>query len=280
MAEPFGIVAGAVGIAAAFTACIDCFECIQLSRHFGRDFQTDRLALNCAMLRLSRWGQSVHILDDPHLGRLDATAEELQTVKDSLYHILALFRDSESISRKYGCDMKPEQGLAILLPRDEDAAFQKVHNRIKDLVNQRQRSAGVLKRAGWALYHRSELKTLIQDITNLIDTIEKLFPAHESQLTAVQSEIAQLRDEQSLKLVRDAAHGIDPLLETAVNTALTGHQYSNITVKGRAHAGDTFSNDWHGRPVGASHTYDGIQVDSGGKVQMGNRFGGKDFWDD
>jgi len=26
MAEPFGIAAGAVGIAAAFTACVDCFE--------------------------------------------------------------------------------------------------------------------------------------------------------------------------------------------------------------------------------------------------------------
>ena len=25
MAEPFGIAAGAVGIAAAFTACVDCF---------------------------------------------------------------------------------------------------------------------------------------------------------------------------------------------------------------------------------------------------------------
>ena len=28
MVEPFGIVAGAVGIAAAFTVCVDCFEYI------------------------------------------------------------------------------------------------------------------------------------------------------------------------------------------------------------------------------------------------------------
>jgi hypothetical protein len=45
MAEPFGIAAGAVGIAAAFTACVDCFGYVQLGRHFGRDFQTDVLAL-------------------------------------------------------------------------------------------------------------------------------------------------------------------------------------------------------------------------------------------
>lgn len=34
MAEPFGIVSGTVGIASAFTACVDCFEYIQLGRHF------------------------------------------------------------------------------------------------------------------------------------------------------------------------------------------------------------------------------------------------------
>ena len=78
MAEPFGIVAGAIGLATTFTACIDCFEYIQFGRHFGRDFQTDQLALSCARLRLTRWGESVNIYDDPRLGRPDATATEIQ----------------------------------------------------------------------------------------------------------------------------------------------------------------------------------------------------------
>lgn len=55
MAEPFGIVAGAIGIASAFTACVDCFEYVQFGRHFGRDFQTNQLALDCARLRLTWW---------------------------------------------------------------------------------------------------------------------------------------------------------------------------------------------------------------------------------
>lgn len=77
MAEPFGIVAGAIGITAAFTACVDCFEYVQLGRHFGRDFQTSQLALSCARLHLTRWGESVNIYDDPQLGREDATAAEI-----------------------------------------------------------------------------------------------------------------------------------------------------------------------------------------------------------
>ena len=69
MAEPFGIAAGAIGIASAFTACVDCFENVQLGRHFGRDFQTSQLALNCARLRLTRWGESADIYNNPKLGR-------------------------------------------------------------------------------------------------------------------------------------------------------------------------------------------------------------------
>src|SRR5438552_4123218 len=64
MAEPFGIVAGAIGISSAFTASVDCFEYIQLGCHLGRDFQTDLLAISCARLRLTHWGESVNIYND------------------------------------------------------------------------------------------------------------------------------------------------------------------------------------------------------------------------
>jgi hypothetical protein len=280
MSEPFGIVAGAVGIATAFTACIDCFEYIQFGRHFGRDFRTDLLRLNCARLRLSRWGQSVHVLDDPYLGRPDATDEEIKTVKDSLHQILVLFAGSEKISLKYRLEAKPGQDLAILNPQGEDVEFQEVYNKIRYLVNRRPKRASILKRAGWALYHRSEFESLIKNITDLIDSIEKLFPANEAQLAAVQEEITHICDQQSLKAVKCAAHEIDTLFEMTAHTALTGHQYSNIVVKGRAQAGDTFSRDWNGRAGGPSHIYNGIQLEISGKAQMGNKFGGKDFWED
>ncbi len=95
MAEAFGIVAGTVGIAAAFTASVDCFEYVQFGRHFGRDYQTGLLALNCSRIRLTRWGQAVDVLNDPKMGRPDATSEQIQTVIDTLYQILVLFADSE-----------------------------------------------------------------------------------------------------------------------------------------------------------------------------------------
>jgi hypothetical protein len=35
MAEVFGTVAGALSVAALFNNCVDCFEYIQLGRHFS-----------------------------------------------------------------------------------------------------------------------------------------------------------------------------------------------------------------------------------------------------
>ena len=87
----FGIIAGTIGISSAFTACVDCFVYIQFGRHFERDIQTDLLAIGCTRLRLSRWGEAVNIYNDPNLGKPDATATEIQIVKDTLLQIVVLF---------------------------------------------------------------------------------------------------------------------------------------------------------------------------------------------
>ena len=280
MAEPFGIAAGAVGIAAAFTACVDCFGYVQLGRHFGRDFQTDVLALNCTRLRLTRWGQAVNIYDDPKLGRPDATPAEIQAAKDTLHHILQLFADTEKISKKYKLSAKPGDDLSTLSTDDMDPAAMALSNKMKKLAIRRQKGSSVLKTASWALYHRSELKELIQNITSLIDNIEDLFPAPQSQLGLVKQETAEIQDKQALGLVESAAQDVDSLLQAAAKEALTGHQYLNVVIKGKAQTGDVFSSDWRGEARGASHKYDGVEVDKDGKALIGNQYGGKGFWDD
>ncbi|OBT42031.1 hypothetical protein VE00_07427 [Pseudogymnoascus sp. WSF 3629] len=235
MAEPFSVVAGAIGIASAFAACVDCFEYVQFGRHFGRDFQTSQLALDCARLRLTRWGESVNIYDDPKLGRQDAT--EIQLANDVLLQILVLFADTEGTSKKYKLTAKADEDLSA-----------------------------------------SSLKDLLEQIVSLLDEIERLFPAPRSQTTLVQQEIAKIGDRQSLELIADAATGVDSLLQKAVKEVIAGHQYSNIQIKGQAHTGDAYSSDWSGVAIGASHKYDGVKVEEGGKALVGNKYGGKDFW--
>jgi uncharacterized small protein (DUF1192 family) len=223
MAEPFGIIAGAIGIASAFTAYIDCFEYIQFSRHFGRDFETSQLALDYARLRLTRWGESVNIYDDPKLGRQDATATEIQLAKDALLQILVLFADTESISKKYKLTTKACEDLSAYSTGNMDPKIVLLDNKMKALATQRQKKGRFLKLASWALYHRSTLKDLLEQIVSLIDKIEKLFPAPQAQTTLIQQEAAEISDKQFLELIKDAATGINNLLQKTVKEVISGH---------------------------------------------------------
>ena len=276
MAEAFGIVAGAVGVAAAFTACVDCFEYVQFGRHFGRDYQTDLLALNCSRLRLSRWGQAVDILNDPNMGMPDATSEQIQTVKNALYQILVVFADSAKISQQHTTG----EDLSVLSSDSMDSTFLALNNKMRELAIKRQKRSNILKTTQWALYRKSEFKNLIEGISTLIDDIEKIFPAPQAQVTLVKQEATELHERGDLKLVQSAAEGVDSLLQNAAKEALSGHRYLNVLVKGKVQAGDAVSSDWHGKAVGASHVYDGVRVDNDGKALIGNKYGGKDFWDD
>ncbi|KAL8866177.1 MAG: hypothetical protein Q9198_009004 [Flavoplaca austrocitrina] len=276
MAEAFGIVAGTVSVAAAFSACVDCFEYVQFGRHFGRDYQTDLLALNCSRLRLSRWGQAVDILNDPKMGRPDATPEHFQTVKDRLHQILVLFADSAKISQQYTTG----EDLSVLSSDSMDSTFLALNNKMRELAIKRQKRSGILKITQWALYRKSEFKNLIEGISTLIDNIEKIFPAPQAQATLVRQEATELHDRGHLELIQNAAEGVDSLLQNATKEALSGHRYLNVLVKGKVQAGDAVSSDWHGKAVGASHVYDGVIVDNDGKALIGNKYGGKDFWDD
>jgi hypothetical protein len=163
MAEPFGIAAGAIGIATAFTACVDCFEYIQFGRHFGRDFQTDQLALSFARLRLTRWGASVDIYNDPRLGKPDATATEIQLAKDALLQILVLFADTEGISKKHKLTAKVGEDLSAFSVGDMDPTLIALNNKMKELAIKRQNGSQFLKLTNWALYMSVEKEDSIAE---------------------------------------------------------------------------------------------------------------------
>ncbi|CAI4214559.1 unnamed protein product [Parascedosporium putredinis] len=77
MAETFGVIAGALSVAALFNNCVDCFEYIQLGRSFGRDFERCRLKLCVITTRLSRWGEATSARY-----KLKVTTQELALYED------------------------------------------------------------------------------------------------------------------------------------------------------------------------------------------------------
>ncbi|KAJ5933443.1 hypothetical protein N7454_005772 [Penicillium verhagenii] len=110
--------------------------------------------------------------------------------------------------------------------------------------------------------------------------IERLFPATQAQLALAEWEIRELWDSETLEHVEKAAQGVDDMLFQAARETRTGHQYSNVKIEGRGHLGDMFGSDWKGDAVGLSPSYNDVPLDQDGKVSMGNKYSGMDFWED
>lgn len=90
----------------------------------------------------------------------------------------------------------------------------------------------------------------------------------------------EIQAKQALKLVDTSTLNVDSLLLAAAKEAITGHQYLNVVIKGKAQTGDAFRNNWKGETKGASQIYGGVIVDGTGKALVGNKFSGTDSRDD
>jgi hypothetical protein len=285
MAEPFGVIAGAFGIAMAFSTCVECFEYIQFGRHFGRDFQTSYLELSFARLRLTRWGEAVDIYRDPNLGNPNTSAADLQMASDIFQQILVLFADTEKISKRYGDltdnSAPPADTGVTQTEKDLEPGLKSIDTTIKSLVRRRQKGTGLMKKTTWALYHASEFRTLITGIATLIGHLETLFPAPAVRSELVKEDLTQFQaTDCQLEVVITVAGRVDSQLQAAANQALGGHSYNRMRVTGgTAINGDSIASDWKGNLEGGFHSYNDIEVAGNAKVLNGNKYGGNDIFE-
>ena len=187
MAEAAGLAVGVVALAGLFNTTVECFEFVQLGRTFGKDFQTSQLKLDSARLRLSRWGKSLGLDEDVQSvaslqGRFGSEAN-VKHAEALLGQIVELFADSEGVSKNYKSRASPQDdNLAVYNPQsDLEPAMAKLHNQMRQLAIDRQVRSGVRQKAKWALYQEKHFRRLIEDITELVDSLVGLFPAVQQQ---------------------------------------------------------------------------------------------------
>lgn len=181
MAEAFGVVAGAMGIAGLFNNCVDCFEYITLARNFDRDFQTAQLRLDLARVRFTRWGEVVGV--NPRSG-LDIPSRQAQEVAAKvLWQIFVLFDESARVSDKFSGEQQQRQTpltgsgtapttLAVdMYDPGADRSVVELHSKLSELARRRKRRVGLVAKAKWALHRGKYLDRLIDQITSLVDQL-------------------------------------------------------------------------------------------------------------
>ncbi|KAI1388289.1 prion-inhibition and propagation-domain-containing protein [Hypoxylon trugodes] len=296
MAEAFGIVSGAVGIAGIFSTCVECFDYIQIGRRFGKDFQTELLTLSLLKLRLSRWGEAVHINEDNQLGQPESLRDNVGLAKDTLYQILVLLADSEKVSSRYRLTAKVGEDLSSLSSTDLEANLGALDNRMRKLAAKRQKRTGLGKLTRWALYDKEHYSKLVEDISKLLTNLEETFSVPEANAHSLlaQRDIEQVsgdtkeEQEAAVKTLQQLAPGVDNVLKEKVPAvaATRGISIGSIVIEenARVRDGKFVGAAWKGvanLPQGGDSIAIGsAQVKGNARVMNGDTYGDRDtFWD-
>ena len=286
--EVAGLAIGVVGLAGLSSACIDCFDRIQVAKEFGTDFESCLLRLDAAQLRFSRWAVSVGLdkVSSAYGGNGGHHSVSLAQQKDYrlaqrfLEQIRDAFETAEEKATRYGRQTPSSSGRHSSESSDSQQLMlsskaSKLHTSLKDIATKRQKRTSLTKKARWAISDKKAFERLIVSIHDSIDDLVELFPA--SVVRQMQSlcreEVRTLSGiGEDLVLLGKVckADNKDTILSEAVRheLALRGHSVSDWNISGQAkvHVGDQ---NLSGRAA-TSHTVNGFFISDSADVWIGN----------
>ncbi|MDI1491248.1 MAG: hypothetical protein OHK93_002456 [Ramalina farinacea] len=234
--ETAGLAVGALSLAGLFNNAVQCFEFVQLGRSFGKDFETSQLKLECARLRLSRWGAALGLgedLQNEMLLEARLGSQVTEQAKQLLGQTLAVFEEAKGVSSKYVSQAKLSDGQIAVCNSQEnmDPPTADLCNHMRQISLKRQNRTSILKKTKWALYQEKHFRRLIEDIKELIDGLIGLFPAsQEDQQRLCSAEVSTMGDSAAMPLLSKVASEQDALLTGVISklAASKGASYSTV----------------------------------------------------
>ena len=158
-----------------------------------------------------------------------------------LGQIIELFGDAEGVSNTHKNRTGLQDGrLAVYNPQtDLDPTSAKLHDKIRQLALDRQSWTGVRQKAKWALYQQKQFRRLIEDVTELVDSLVELFPAaQQAQCELCDTEVSAIGANEGISMLREIAAAQDTFLEQAITKSADGAARSHhIVFSGRGNTG-------------------------------------------
>ena len=112
------------------------------------------------------------------------------------------------------------------------------------MPNGDKKGASVKQKTSWALYQKKHFNRLVDDVTELVDGLEKVVPTEATKRRLIEIEIIEIQDEPSLQAIQAAAEDVDSVLQDTTTTAIEklngGHTFRDILaeVDARMRSGD------------------------------------------
>lgn len=217
--EVAGLVIGGVSMAGLFTTCVNCFEYIQLGRHFDKDYRRSLLKLDTLQLRISRWAAAINEWSSGEV--VVGSLKDAETVKRLLSEIIDIFADAEKVSERFST----KQARVLTVDVEIDPEIVAIHQQMKKLSLKKLKRSTFAQKTAWALYEEKHFNRLIEDLNPLVSALVELFPAvQERQRVLSQEEAEEMKSEQGLHMLGEAADGLDDLLRDSVNEVVARQQ--------------------------------------------------------
>lgn len=178
MAEPAGLVLGAVGLVAMFNTLTDAFPTTTTTTFQpDRDYQILSLKLGLLQLRLARWRESVQLVDDP--GSVsNALVVDHQTALAAakiLERMVRNFHQTRNLTARY----EPAPSGPDLYSDSRDPV-QSMTEEVEALAMKRLKASRSLKnKMHWRLYDSKKMERLIEEQAELTDRLMQLIPSHQ-----------------------------------------------------------------------------------------------------
>ena len=200
---------GSVGLAPLFDNVADFFDRVYIDNSCGSNFQHTLLKLDCAWLRLSRWGEAIKLSGGvvlPSVSRVPAEAY--------LREILNLFTKAFKTRKKPG-DQRP---VGHNDRTDLDPMTNFLHHKLRQLSRKRRIQAPRNDQIRFTLDEK-QLNDLNAKITNYTNGLVNLFPAaKKDQEVLAANEVSELSE--SFRALSEAAAEQDEALLSALKQVL------------------------------------------------------------
>ena len=217
-----------IGIAALFTACIECFEYFKVASDLRRSYEVLLIKLEIQQERLLVWGDVVGIGSD-ELDSIEKDKTLSDLTKRCLSTIRSLLQDTEILKSKYGLCAITSSDQAIRQTSLSANALKRFRLRFRETL----KGPGALDKTRWAIHDAAKFEKLITDLKDLIDGLIARVPAPmERQDQKIKDDIASMVDNiTGLKLVQEACEETYPSWHDAASAALDASEVD--TVDGR-----------------------------------------------
>ncbi|KAF2180994.1 hypothetical protein K469DRAFT_753068 [Zopfia rhizophila CBS 207.26] len=245
--EPVSLAVGIVGLASLFKTCIECVDYIEAGKGMSKDLSVSFTLLEIQKCRVLICGERLGVCETVSSRRQSRYLEDptyQATIVRTLNDISMLFQDSEVLNKKYGLERRDDCSGPLQQRQNElgrhavfkekyktfvgkmsekgatDANATEGFSHFPENISKEQKDRTILAKARWAVHDRSKFKSLVDDLTNLVNGLTSFVSLDKDIEQEILDEIRRMRDVTQLELIERACEQQYPKVSRAASIVL------------------------------------------------------------